>query len=99
MAEERLLDRLKDQVVATTINGTPDVVTLLKTASKILDNFKEDKISRNELLFLTFSRKILIFPSVLKSYPYGQNRRLSPHTDKYRSEKTHVLTYFTQCLT
>ena len=80
-----------------------DVVTFLETASRILYNFKEDKVSRNALLFLTFSRIILIFPSVLKSYPYfpiyGQNRRFSPYTDKYGSEKTHVSTYFTQCLT
>ena len=80
-----------------------DVVTFLETASRILHNFKEDKVSRNALLFLTFSRIILIFPSVLKSYPYfpiyGQNRRFSPYTDKYGSEKTHVSTYFTQCLT
>ena len=101
--KKRLLDRLKDQIVVTTINGTPDIVTFLETASRILHNFKEDKVSCNALLRLTFTRIILIFPSVLKSYPYfplyGQNCRFSPYTDKYGSEKTRVLTYFTQCLT
>ena len=91
---------LKDQIVVTTINGTPDVVTFLETASRILHNFKEDKVSRNALPLLII---ILIFPTVLKSYPYfpfyGQNRRFSPYTDKYRSEKTRVFTYFPECLT
>ena len=68
--KKRLLDRLKDQIVVTTINGAADVVTFLETASRILHNFKEDNVSRNTLLLLTFSRIILIFLSVLKSYPY-----------------------------
>ena len=101
--KKRLIDRLKDEVVVTTINGTPDVVTFLETASRILHNFKEDKVSRNALLLLTFSRMILTFPSLLKSYPYfpayGQNRRFLPYTDKCGSRKTGVMTYFTQCLT
>ena len=101
--KKRLLDRLKDQIVVTTIIGTPDVVTFLKTASRILCNFKEDKIGRNALLLLDFCRIILIFPSVLKSYPYfpvyGQNRRFSPYTGKYGSEKARVLVYLFQCLT
>ena len=94
---------LKDQIVVTTINGTPDVLTFLETASRILHNFKEDKVSRNALPLVTFSGIILIFPTVLKSYPYfpvyGQNRRFSPYTDKYGSEKTRVFTYFPECLT
>ena len=76
-----MLDRLKDQIVVTTINQILDIVTFLETASRILHNFKEDKVSRNALLLLTFSRIILIFPPGLKSYPYfpvyGQNRRFS----------------------
>ena len=99
---KRLLDRLRDQIVVTTINGTPDVVTFLETTSRILHNLKKDKVTRNALLLLTFSRIILTFPSVLKSYPYfpiyGQNRRFLPYTNKCRSEKTSVMTYFTQCL-
>ena len=94
---------LRHQIVVTTINGTPDVVTFLETASRILHNFKEDKVSRNALPLLTFGGTILIFPTVLKSYPYfpfyGQNRRFSLYTDKYRSEKTRVFTYFPECLT
>ena len=101
--KKRLLDRLKDQIVVTTISGTPDVVTFLETAPRILRNFKEDKVSRDAPLLLTFSRIILTFPSVLKSYQYfpiyGQNRRFSPYMDKCGSEKTRVMTYFTQCLT
>ena len=85
--KKHLLDRLKDQIVVTTINETPDVVAFLKIASRILHNFKEDKVNRNTLLLLAFSRIILIFPSVLKSYPYfpvyGQNCRFSPYTGKY----------------
>ena len=76
-----MLDQLKDQIVVTTINQTPDVVTFLETDSRILHNFKEDKVSRNAVLLLTFSRIILIFPPGLKSYPYfpvyGQNHRFS----------------------
>ena len=64
--KRRLLDRLKDQIVVTTISGTPDVVTFLETASRTLYNFKEDKVSCNALLLLTVSRIILIFLSVLK---------------------------------
>ena len=94
---------LKDQIVVTTINGTPDVLTFLETASRILHNFKEDKVSRNALPLVTFSGIILIFPTVLKSYPYfpvyGQNRRFSPYTDKYGSEKIRAFTYFPECLT
>ena len=56
-----LIDRLKDQIVVTTINGTPDVVTFLETAARILHNFREDKVSLNALLLLNFSRIILIF--------------------------------------
>ena len=100
--KKRLLDRLRDQIVVTTINGTPDVVTFLETTSRILHNLKKDKVTRNALLLLTFSRIILTFPSVLKSYPYfpiyGQNCRFLPYTNKCRSEKTSVMTYFTQCL-
>ena len=97
-----LLDRLKDQIVVNTISGTPDVVTFLETASRTLYNFKEDKVSCNALLLLTFSRIILIFLSVLKHpyFPaYEQNCRSSLYTDKYGSDKNRVLKYFTQCLT
>ena len=38
---KRLLDRLRDQIVVTTINGTPDVVTFLETASRILHNLEK----------------------------------------------------------
>ena len=103
LMKKRLLDQLKDQIVTTTINGTPDVATFLETASRILHNFKEDKVSRNSLLLLTWSRIILILPPVLKSCPYfpvyGQNCRFSPYTEKYGSEATRDLTYFMQCLT
>ena len=44
-----LFDRLKDQIVVATINGTPDVVTFLKTALRIPHNFKKDKVSCNAL--------------------------------------------------
>ena len=64
--KKRLLDRLKDQIVVTTISGTPDDVTFLETASRILYNFKEDKVSRNALLLLTFSKIILIFSVCIK---------------------------------
>ena len=52
------------------LGQTYDVSTFFETASRILHNFKEDKVSRNALLLLNFSRIILIFPSALKSYPY-----------------------------
>ena len=39
--KKRLLDRLRDQIVVTTINGTPDVVTFLETASRILHNLEK----------------------------------------------------------
>ena len=100
--KKTLLDWLKDQVVVTIINGTPDVVTFLETVSRILQNFGEDKVSRNALLLLTFNRIILIFPCVLKSYPYlpvyVQNHRFYQYLGKYWSEKNFIFAYFTYCL-
>ena len=38
--KKRLLDRMKDQIVATTINGMPDAFNFLEIASRTLQTAK-----------------------------------------------------------
>ena len=39
----RLLADFKDQVVISNVNGKPDVITFLSTASKILQDFNDNR--------------------------------------------------------
>ena len=44
----RLLEQLKDEVIITNINNKTNVITFLEKASKILSDFKADKVERSE---------------------------------------------------
>ena len=45
--QEKLLSYFKDQIVISSIEGKPNVVTFLSTANKILSDFRNDQSSED----------------------------------------------------
>ena len=95
--KKRILADFKDQVVITNVNGKPDVITFLSTASKILQDFNDNR--EIEQAIITKKMKIIKAASdiirndikslenILTSYPTSKNiencQDLTPGTLSY----------------